>query len=99
MFLPDGPARPLRVGKPFVRVLRGTLSSYVEVWLSQVKHRISLLEVPGEEGESVDVRNWVDIRQENNFELVMRLESEIESGQDFFTDLNGFQVRERPGLA
>jgi len=34
----------------------------------------------------------VDIRNENNFELVMKLETDVASGNLFYTDLNGFQV-------
>lgn len=34
----------------------------------------------------------VDIRSEINQELVMRLVSQVDSGNRFFTDLNGFQV-------
>lgn len=34
----------------------------------------------------------MDIRSEVNRELVMRLVSQVDSGNRFFTDLNGFQV-------
>lgn len=35
----------------------------------------------------------VDIRSEFNRELVMRLVSDVDNGDRFFTDLNSFQVR------
>lgn len=36
--------------------------------------------------------NIVDIRGDNNKELVMRIVSDVQSKDTFFTDLNGFQV-------
>lgn len=35
----------------------------------------------------------VDIRDQNNKELAMRLVTDIQSGETFYTDLNGFQVK------
>ncbi len=35
----------------------------------------------------------VDIRDQNNKELAMRLLTDIQSGETFYTDLNGFQVK------
>ncbi len=34
----------------------------------------------------------VDIRDQTNKELAMRLVTDIQSGDAFYTDLNGFQV-------
>ena len=40
--------------------------------------------------------NIVDIRSEKNFELAMRLHSDVNNPEnDFFTDLNGFQIIKR----
>ncbi len=47
----------------------------------------------GVDGLGVDVMNLVDIRSESNRELIMRLKTDIKSGDTFYTDLNGFQVR------
>lgn len=46
----------------------------------------------GLEGQSVEVSNIVDIRGEYNRELAMRISSDINSENKFFTDLNGYQV-------
>lgn len=46
----------------------------------------------GVDGFSVDVTTAVDIRDQNNKELSMRLVTNIQSGDLFYTDLNGFQV-------
>jgi hypothetical protein len=37
--------------------------------------------------------NAVDIREERNFELMMRFQTLIKSGDTSYTDLNAFQVR------
>ena len=40
--------------------------------------------------------NVVDIRSERNFELAMRLHTDVNNADnDFFTDLNGFQTIQR----
>lgn len=44
------------------------------------------------DGFSVDVTTTMDIRDQNNKELSMRLVTNIQSGDVFHTDLNGFQV-------
>ena len=46
----------------------------------------------GVDGFSVDVATTMDIRDQNNKELAMRLVSNIQNGDVFYTDLNGFQV-------
>lgn len=40
----------------------------------------------------VELSNTVDITNAENFELAMRLKTSIESGDEVFTDLNGYQV-------
>lgn len=46
----------------------------------------------GVDGLSVDISTMVDIRDQTNKELAMRLVTDIQSGDVFYTDLNGFQV-------
>ena len=41
---------------------------------------------------SIEVQNIVDIRHESNKELAMRFQTNIENGNVFYSDLNGFQV-------
>lgn len=41
---------------------------------------------------SIDITTMVDIRDQTNKELAMRLVTDIQSGDVFYTDLNGFQV-------
>lgn len=44
------------------------------------------------DGLSIDITTMVDIRDQTNKELAMRLVTDIQSGDVFYTDLNGFQV-------
>lgn len=46
----------------------------------------------GIDGLSLEVSNIVDIRQEINREIAMRLITDVKSNNQFFTDLNDFQV-------
>lgn len=69
--------------------------SYVEVRLPYVTHTVTLKSSPGVDGTGVAIDNLVDIRANNNQELAMRLETGLRSGEEFFTDLNGFQMIKR----
>lgn len=40
----------------------------------------------------VEIQNLVDIRQQMNYELSMRVTTEVNNDNIFYTDLNGFQV-------
>lgn len=44
-------------------------------------------------GRSLEISNLVDIGSEVNRELAMRLVTDVASGNQFQSDLNGFQVR------
>ena len=47
----------------------------------------------GVDGQTIDVSNTVDIRNENDIELAMRMVTNIQNENgEFYTDLNGFQV-------
>jgi len=47
LFIPDGDAVPLDAVSPFVKIVKGKFMSYVEVWLHDVKHRVTLYNHPG----------------------------------------------------
>ena len=48
----------------------------------------------GIDGQTIDVSNTVDIRNEIDAELAMRIVTNIQNENgEFYTDLNGFQVR------
>ena len=50
---------------------------------------------PGPDGTGLEIINDVDIRMMRNSEVGMRLTTDIRSGNDFYTDLNGFQMIKR----
>jgi hypothetical protein len=49
--------------------------------------------VTGLDGIAVEVMNLVDIQGQSNYELAMRLNTDVQNpSKEFYTDLNGFQV-------
>ena len=61
-------------------------------------HRVILYQGNGKGVQplGVHVHNDVDVRSGyDNKEIVMRITSDVRSGDKFYTDLNGFQIQER----
>ncbi|XP_062125237.1 alpha-mannosidase 2 isoform X1 [Drosophila sulfurigaster albostrigata] len=91
LFLPNGPALSMMTGaSPVVLVSEGELESYVSVGLPQVIHQTIL-----RGNDLPEIRNLVDIGDIDNTEVVMRLQTHIDSGDTFYTDLNGLQLIKR----
>ncbi|XP_051898632.1 alpha-mannosidase 2x isoform X1 [Pristis pectinata] len=96
LFLPDGEARAyISKQTPITRITEGPLYSEVISFYRHFHQIIRLYNLPGVEGLSLDVSIVVDIHDQVNRELAMRLSTSIESGDMFFTDLNGFQIQPR----
>ncbi|XP_062317922.1 alpha-mannosidase 2x isoform X1 [Osmerus eperlanus] len=96
LFLPDGKAKPYSQREPpVVRVVEGPLFSEVVTHYQHFEQTVRIHNVPGVDGLSVDMTTMVDIRDQANKELAMRLVTDIQSGDTFFTDLNGFQMQPR----
>ncbi|XP_036165526.1 alpha-mannosidase 2 isoform X1 [Myotis myotis] len=96
LFLPDGEAKPyVYTTQPLVRVQRGRFYSDVTCFFEHVTHSVRLYNIQGIEGQSVEVSNIVDIRKEYNREIAMRISSNINSQNRFYTDLNGYQIQPR----
>lgn len=89
LFLPNGPATSITGFTPVVLVSEGKLESSVSVGLPHVIHQTIL------RGDAPEIRNLVDIGLVDNMEVVMRIQSHIDSGSTFYTDLNGLQVIKR----
>ena len=77
---------------PVVRVVEGPLFSEVVTHFQHFQQTVCIHNVPGVEGLSLDVSVLVDIRDQANKELAMRVTTDIQSEDTFYTDLNGFQV-------
>ncbi|XP_016080402.1 PREDICTED: alpha-mannosidase 2 isoform X1 [Miniopterus natalensis] len=96
IFLPDGEAKPyVYKTLPIVRVQRGRFYSDVTSFFEHVTHTVRLYNIQGIEGQSVEISNIVDIRKEYNYEIAMRISSNINSKTRFYTDLNGYQIQPR----
>ncbi|XP_068781160.1 alpha-mannosidase 2 isoform X1 [Struthio camelus] len=96
LFLPDGDAKPyVFTDPPPVRVTHGRIFSEVVCFFPHVTHTMRLYKVQGLEGQSLEVSNIVDIRGEYNRELAMRISSDVNSQNRFYTDLNGYQIQPR----
>lgn len=101
LFLPDkNDPDPLAVDNDrIVHLVTGPILSRVFIELPYVRHTCTLFNSPGSDGLGLQILNQVDISEAQNFELAMRLDTDIVSGDEFFMDLNGLNVRIRLCLA
>uniref|UniRef100_A0A672PHW3 Alpha-mannosidase n=1 Tax=Sinocyclocheilus grahami TaxID=75366 RepID=A0A672PHW3_SINGR len=95
LFLPDGNAKVVSREAPVVRVVEGPLFAEVVAHYQHFQQTVRIHNVPGVDGLSLDITTMLDIRDQNNKELAMRLVTDIQSGDTFYTDLNGFQIQPR----
>ncbi|PSN52814.1 hypothetical protein C0J52_09697 [Blattella germanica] len=79
LFLPDREAETVIGGSFPVRVLEGPLFSQVHVHLPNVQHTITLANTPGADSLGLDVQNVVNIADQVNCELAMRISSNIKN--------------------
>lgn len=100
LFLPNGEAQPYTSSEPpILKITRGPLFSEVMCIYQHFTHLVRLSNVYGIDGLSLEVSNIVDIRQEINREIAMRLITDVKSNNQFFTDLNDFQMHPRQTLS
>lgn len=95
LFLPDKEAEVVPGSGDGVIVVKGPLRSSLTTQHKYVLHTVYLANSPGVDGLSLEVHNVVDVTPERNMELGMRLSSDVENGDTFYTDLNGFQMIKR----
>uniref|UniRef100_A0AAR2JZ81 Alpha-mannosidase n=1 Tax=Pygocentrus nattereri TaxID=42514 RepID=A0AAR2JZ81_PYGNA len=99
LFLPDGEAMKCSPSQPAViRVTKGPVFSEVTTTFTHVTHTLRLYNIHGVNGQAVEISNSIDIRGEFNREIAMRITSDLNSKDRFFTDLNGFQVQPRRSM-
>uniref|UniRef100_A0A673AQE2 Alpha-mannosidase n=1 Tax=Sphaeramia orbicularis TaxID=375764 RepID=A0A673AQE2_9TELE len=101
LFLPgeDGPQLYSSSEPPLVRVTSGPVFSDITSCFRHFKHTVRLYHLDGHAGRSLEISNTVDIRSEVNHELVMRLVTDVSSGNRFYSDLNSFQMQQRRTLS
>lgn len=96
LFLPDKPEPDLVLENSdinrIVHLISGPIYSQVSTDLPHVKHKCTLYNSPGSDGLGLHIINEVDITETQNFELAMRIKTNIVSGDVFYTDLNGLNV-------
>uniref|UniRef100_A0A4W4H329 Alpha-mannosidase n=1 Tax=Electrophorus electricus TaxID=8005 RepID=A0A4W4H329_ELEEL len=96
LFIPDGNAKPyMQKDQPIVRVVEGPLFAEVVAHYQHFQQTVRIHNVPGVDGLSLDITTLVDIRDQTNKELAMRIVTDIQSEGTFYTDLNGFQIQPR----
>ncbi|XP_050542919.1 alpha-mannosidase 2 isoform X2 [Daktulosphaira vitifoliae] len=94
LFIPSREAEDAHITeKPKISVIKGKILSQVIVQYSNVRHAVVLKNLKGI--KYIEIKNLVDIRHQMNYELAMRVTSEIDNNNIFYTDLNGFQIIKR----
>ncbi|OXU30485.1 hypothetical protein TSAR_013555 [Trichomalopsis sarcophagae] len=101
LFLPDKPEPdPVLTGNSrIVHLVTGPILSRVFTDLPYVKHICTLYNSSGSDGLGLHIINEVDITETQNFELAMRINTDIASGDVFYTDLNGLNMIKRQRFA
>ncbi|XP_055587515.1 alpha-mannosidase 2 [Uranotaenia lowii] len=93
LFHPDGPATEIKLNDPVVLIMKGPLEASITTGLSFANHQTIL------RGDAIEIRNTIDIGSRENTEIVMRISTNIASGEYFYTDLNGMQIIKRKRFA
>ena len=94
--MPDGKAQAVKNDGAQVVLIRGPLQSSVTTLLPLIRHTLTIAHLPGLHSQSIAISNVADVRSESNFELAMRIASDIKNPDHvFYSDLNGFQMIKR----
>eukprot|EP00039_Didymoeca_costata_P010793 m.146168 g.146168 ORF g.146168 m.146168 type:complete len:1199 (+) comp14965_c0_seq2:71-3667(+) len=95
LFMPEGPAMPLRSRRHTYHIVKGPVMHQVFVDLGSIKHTVRLFPTSRLQQMAISIENIVDARGHDNEELTMRILTDVDNRKVFFTDLNGFQMRKR----
>ncbi|KAK9508706.1 hypothetical protein O3M35_006198 [Rhynocoris fuscipes] len=99
LFLPDGEAETVKVPSARVTIVEGRLLSQVIVDMSKLVHVVTLYNNHGIDSKIIEIHNFVNIEGINvNYELAMRISTNINNENVFYTDLNGIQIIKRKRL-
>lgn len=90
LFLPDGPATTVVADDNAFVLVEGAVRSSLFVKGPEGIHLVHQVRLDVN-AQSLQLVNTVNITSQSNFELVMRLKTSI-TNDNFFTDLNGYQV-------
>lgn len=99
LFEADGPERSIfeNDAASHVVIVKGPLASYITVvYGSLLFHTVRLLKTQTHLDNAIFIVNHLSIEERHsNIEMFMRIKTPIDNGDEFFTDLNGFQWMRR----
>ncbi|KAL3846905.1 hypothetical protein ACJMK2_017854 [Sinanodonta woodiana] len=97
LFGPAGEAKEFITSKPQILVTKGKFVSEISLKFPGFYHSVRLYNSSGPQGRSLHIRNEVDINGAglNDQEIIVRFESDVQNGDLFYTDSNGFQMMGR----
>ncbi|XP_073998375.1 alpha-mannosidase 2-like isoform X1 [Rhodnius prolixus] len=99
LFLPDSEGETIKSTTARVIIVEGRLISQVIVEMPKHVHVVTLYNSQGIDSKGIEIHNLVNIEGINaNYELAMRLSTNINNQDVFYTDLNGVQIIKRKRL-
>lgn len=100
LFLPNGEGKEVPMGSnDFIRVQRGPLVSRIYVLHELYGIQYQLTNTNGSDDYAIDIGATTHLTLSQDIELALRFQTSIKTGDNFFTDLNGFQVIRRKTYA
>ncbi|KAL4226183.1 Alpha-mannosidase 2 [Mactra antiquata] len=105
IFSPDGDAVPYIQDKPDIKIIRGIVLSEIKAIYKEFSLSTKLYHVDGIKGAGIHISVNFDMsigRNTKDKEIILRIKSDIENANKFFTDQNGFQMigrKNRPDRA
>ncbi|VDM98259.1 unnamed protein product [Thelazia callipaeda] len=93
IFLPDGPASTFDNHASFI-VVEGSVMQKVLVAKYANFSFVNVMKLE-KMSPSIEIQSTIHLQNVKNIELAMRLETGIDNGEEFFTDLNGYQLVKR----
>lgn len=92
LFRPNGNAVHLYNNRNVVVIVKGELETRLNVGFEFGVHEIVF------SNNEIEINNLIDIGHRDDTEIVMRITTDIQNDNVFYTDLNGFQIAKRNRL-